>query len=157
MGWLNVDSQQITEKGGADILSRCYGGSLLRALQTIYPSIQWITPDLSNHQLLFQYLSNRFNIQQLDDWYSIKITDLHAEGCKELVQRYYKGSLLSALKRIYPDYDWQPWKFAGREENHRAFFEELGKNKLNIKQLDDWYSVRVKDIYENGGKSILAR
>eukprot|EP01027_Heterolobosea_sp_BB2_P012233 GEZU01017744.1.p1 GENE.GEZU01017744.1~~GEZU01017744.1.p1 ORF type:complete len:473 (-),score=59.32 GEZU01017744.1:360-1778(-) len=37
---------------------------------------------------------------------------------------------------------------------HRQFFDEISK-RLNITQFEDWYRVRLKDVYALGGASLL--
>ena len=70
-------------------------------------------------------------------------------------------SLYSALKSIYPNYEWIPWKFQRipknywlNIENQRKYFNWLS-NKLNIKSNEDWYNVKLSDIENNGGSSLL--
>src|SRR4051812_38183234 len=66
-----------------------------------------------------------------------------------------------AVKTIYPEYYWKPWKFrfAGDDvwrdfENQIKFFDEL-KTKLNILNWRDWYKLNEIDIIRHGGGPIL--
>ena len=57
-------------------------------------------------------------------------------------------SLQHALKSIYPNYEWIPWKFSvtpknywSNIENQRKYFDWLS-NKMNIKSNEDWYNIK---------------
>ncbi len=58
---------------------------------------------------------------------------------------HYGDSLIYALKSVYPDYDWLPWKFL---HTNRGYWENPNNQKefmlwaakhLHINQLEDWY------------------
>lgn len=55
------------------------------------------------------------------------------------------GSPIRALMSVYPDSDWEPWKFSKltktfwkESKNQNNFVNSLAK-KLNIKNWEDWY------------------
>ena len=54
------------------------------------------------------------------------------------------------LTSVYPEYDWLPWEFSQVPKhywedvkNKRKFMDWAG-NKLNIKDMSDWYRVTHK-------------
>ncbi len=64
------------------------------------------------------------------------------------------GSLIRALKELYPDYDWKGWKFKkvsqnywDSEENRKDFLDSMAKqfgiDPTTEKGLDGWYNIRV--------------
>ena len=78
-----------------------------------------------------------------------------------LIENYYGNSIYLALKSIYPNYEWIPWKFQRIQknywlniENQRKYFSWLS-NKFNIKSNEDWYNIKLSDIENNGGSSLL--
>ena len=81
----------------------------------------------------------------------------------------------SALQAIYPEYNWEIFKFSGKHnywsdlKNQREYLDKLGK-KLNINYWEDWYQItrvsytslsqkiiiiQQKDFLENGCASIM--
>jgi len=93
----------------------------------------------------------------MEDWYNASPDDVRNNGGGGLLTHYYSGSLSSALQTIYPKHDWQPWKFKGSLEmwvNQKPFFDWLGVHS-GFNSMDDWYSVSVEDILDNGGRGLL--
>jgi hypothetical protein len=69
-------------------------------------------------------------------------------GGSTLLFTQYNGSPSALLSKVYPDYNWLPWKFAKSpneflSQNQRKFMD-WAANKLNIKDMTDWYKVTVK-------------
>jgi hypothetical protein len=66
----------------------------------------------------------------MDDWYSKNRLDIDALGGSDLLISYYGDSLPKALRTIYPDYKWYPWRFKdlqskgiwSQPENRQSFF-----------------------------------
>jgi len=62
----------------------------------------------------------------------------------------------------YPDLGFVPWMFEHdvprgywkQEENHKAFFDWLGK-KSGHKTLDEWYNIERRIYYKYGGMGLL--
>jgi hypothetical protein len=81
------------------------------------------------------------------------LDDIKRLGGTYVLHDYYASSLPRALKQIYPDYEWQLWRFQHlghdtfqNELYHREFLDNLGKF-LQLDTLDDWY--KVSDIISN--------
>jgi hypothetical protein len=69
-----------------------------------------------------------------------------ALGGRKLLE-LYNGGMYTLLKSVYPQYEWLPWLFASIPnnyfetiENQKKYVEWIG-NKLNVKQLSDWYNI----------------
>ncbi len=64
--WYSVSVKQFHRAGGAGLLSSQYSGSLIRALQTIYPHVDWKagrfsvakTPHSKRQYLLFKHVQS---------------------------------------------------------------------------------------------------
>ena len=106
--------------------------------------------NIENQRKYFYWLSNQLNIKSNEDWYNIKL-----EQIDSLIwfiinnQIIMMDSLYSALKSIYPNYEWIPWKFHQTPknywlniENQRKYFHWLS-NQLNIKSNEDWYNIKT--------------
>lgn len=94
--------------GGGAILAR-YKDSMLAALQQIYPEFQW-NPLLRKHGVMnakntremLDWLSDTWNIETQDDWYSLMQNKMRDVG----------GSAwaLKTLKSAYPEFSWKIMK-----------------------------------------------
>src|SRR5689334_5535227 len=99
--------------------------------------------DFKNHREFFDILGKELEFKNLDDWYNITTEQIQNAGGHTLLAEYYYNSPSTALKKIYPEHNWIPWKFnrapSGlwkESENHLLFFDWLGE-KLGLKQLND--------------------
>src|SRR5690606_14444884 len=72
---------------------------------------------------------------------------------------YYGKSVRRVLAALYPEYDWQSWKFSGSKalwtsiSNQRKFFQHIA-DQLNINDTEGWHSVKQEDVIKLGGKFI---
>lgn len=62
---------------------------------------------------------------------------------------------------MYPNYEWLPWKFSTHNywnniDNQREFLNWAAK-QLQIKEMDNWYQITLKDYERLGGRSLLAK
>jgi len=63
------------------------------------------------------------------------------------------------LLDLYPQENWQPWKFASGSlpthwwsdfQHQHEYFQWLG-TRLNFTSMDDWYKLTKKDLLNNYG------
>jgi len=111
---------------------------------------------------LFDEISIKNNFTP-HDWYKVDFKNLD-DVAAQVVIKEYKGSLYRALCNIYPETEWQPWKFVHNtvphgfwteQQNQRKFFDDLGK-QVGVATLDDWYfKLSWKGILANGGRGLL--
>lgn len=73
----------------------------------------------------------------------------------------YGGSALRLLQAAYPDFAWQPWRFAF---NPRKFWEspevlslfiEYAVAELGIRRPEDWYRISLGRIKKLGGLKVI--
>lgn len=69
----------------------------------------------------------------------------------------YNNSIITALKNVYPEFEWLNWKFPHAShgfwnslENQQLFFKSL-EEQLGITTTSDWYNIRYTDIWNMGG------
>lgn len=62
-------------------------------------------------------------VHKLSDWYRISIRQVQENGGMGLLSSY-RGSLLNALKTVYPDFNWTPYRFADRHQQGRSIFSK---------------------------------
>jgi hypothetical protein len=78
-------------------------------------------------------------------------------------RKVHKHSLIKALQAIFPEHNLKTWKFkrvslgywSTTEDNVEKEFLESVKEELNVKSIEDWYTLTVHDIKRVGGGAIL--
>ncbi len=96
----------------------------------------------------------------MDDWYRMSYKDVVAHGGGGLMNRY-ENSLFTALKTIYPERKWYPFRF--KSGPHRVFtqwahveeFIQFAMDKLQIKQHEDWYRASMEQMWRLGGGQLI--
>jgi hypothetical protein len=73
----------------------------------------------------------------------------------------YHGSLAHHLHALYPNHYWEEWRFKSiprgfwnNPDNRTRFLDQAAK-ELKVKDLEDWYSVKTKDIEKLHGAYYL--
>lgn len=167
--WYKLKQSDVKNKGGGGLIVLHYGGSMFRALSTIFPEHKWqpwrfdVTPagfwdDIDNQRRFFEWLGSELNIHQLDDWYNIIPADVLNKGGGGILY-YYNESLQRALTSVYPAHKWKTELFKYQRQDcitqhHRKFFDGLAK-KLQLTGLDGWYDVKQSVLLEHGAGPIL--
>jgi hypothetical protein len=61
---------------------------------------------------------------------------------------------------VYPEHNWKvetsdrkPKGYWNDKSNQRKFFDQLAL-KLNVKKPEDWFSVRLQTVLDNGGSFV---
>lgn len=83
---------------------------------------------------------------------------------KGIISEFYKGSLSSMLRKVYPDYDWMEWKFSRLPkrflvkdpnviERVLAYIEK----ERQISSPQDWYQVSGKALADLGVKHMFGQ
>jgi hypothetical protein len=145
-----------------------YKGSLLRALRHLYPHHNW--KPLQKRQLsvprghwmdqntqrdALQRFGREHGVKELDDWYQVSAT--RASTALSFINSQYNGSLLRALRHLYPQHNWKPLKQQQRAPRgywsdltaQRDALERFGREHLGVQRLDDWHTVSVSDVIKN--------
>ena len=114
--WYEIPMKDLQDRIGFRLLSM-YWGSLIQALQTIYPDHPWdITKlhkvskgywnDINNQRKLFDSIGRRIGIERLDDWYNVRTTIIEKTKLSSILSYNYSFSLIKALQTIYPEHPW---------------------------------------------------
>lgn len=128
-----------------------------------YPNNYW--DDYENQRKFVESMSSKFNIKDMSDWYkiSVLVTDLFLKSDFQdwhntdasLIRSKYNNSPALLLAKVYPDYEWLPWKFSWCPRNHwedidnqRKYMNWLAK-ELHIKEMSDWYKIRQNVQYKH--------
>lgn len=167
--WYQITRKDFVEHGGAPLLRQF--PTHIFAIQNFYPEheFQWWKfsrvpanwwGDLEHQREWFSQIGQQLGIQKTEDWYKVRLEDLEKLGGLGLLKRYNQ-SVLAALKAVFPEYNWIPWKFERTpakfwkdEQNHRLFFDWFA-SQYNITKPEDWYNIKLEDIVREGGSSLI--
>lgn len=123
------------------------------------PARHW--QSIANQRQFLDWLGEQIAIKNKEGWYKVSASEIKKRGGPGLLT-HYGGSVAKALKTIYPDYNWQFWKFSavpvGEWEdipNQRAYMDWYAK-EYGINTPLDWYKVSAADIYHRQGRGLLA-
>lgn len=120
--------------------------------------------DINNQRKYFDWLSKELNIQDHNDWYRYKVSDIIKKGGSGILNLYGK-SLFNTLKTLYPEATFDSKKFRVPQfpkgfwvdtENQKRFLNGIAK-ELSIEKYEDWYRVKSSEISKRGGESLLTR
>lgn len=120
--------------------------------------------DKDSRELFFECLATKLRLETMTDWYKITKRDVTEYGGREMLQKYYGGSVARAIQKIFLNHEWKPWKFndhAWRDmwedvSLQRTFVDELAV-ALNIATMDDWYAVTQAQICDHGGGGLISK
>ncbi len=162
--------EDIRKHGGGGML-HYYNNSPSQAIMSVYSNVEWqmwrfervpvfYWHSLVHQRQLFDWLSIQMKINRIEDWYSINTEEaLRYESVSSLVHHYYGNSLILALQSVYPEYQWQPWKFnkvpSGwweDESNAIQYIEWLTDQIDDIDQLRD---LTLQQLNQLGAQSLI--
>src|SRR5690606_18892889 len=93
--------------------------------------------DLEVQMEFVQWLSDLWNIDHPDKWYSITSKDLHSiHGGRNLYIKH-GSSICSIMVDLFPEYAWCPWKF---EKVPYGYWE----NASNIPKFIEWLKTELE-------------
>jgi hypothetical protein len=137
-----------------------------RYLDWLAPQLKFVKPpetiirplkfSLAYHSLSKFPLEN--SVSKLEDWYQVSLQQFETIAGESLLRSNYSSSLVQLLTTVYPEHKWHIWKFTSAPRNlwasidvQRLFFESL-KPALNVRTLEDWYSVTGLAVTKLGGE-----
>eukprot|EP01122_Echinamoeba_exundans_P003379 TRINITY_DN13490_c0_g1_i1.p1 TRINITY_DN13490_c0_g1~~TRINITY_DN13490_c0_g1_i1.p1 ORF type:complete len:813 (-),score=56.65 TRINITY_DN13490_c0_g1_i1:127-2565(-) len=174
--WAKVPRDEIFRLGAGPIINGKYRGSLEDCLKSIYPYRRWppwlfgnVPAGYWSHREhrreFFDYLAKeKLDIKTMDDWYNISKNQFSAAGGSSVLATAYKGLPLSeALLDIYPEHEWQFWRFAtapGRNWIRQQLprlsqWLQLIETELEISKPEQWYQIARENLIPYGSKNIL--
>lgn len=172
-GWYGMSLAMFSRSGGDPLIKE--SGTLYAALEAAFPEHHWevwrfqnpsVVPETSRSQLhrgFFDSLAKKFGHSSLDDWYETEVDAVHQNGGSGILQSHYKHSLSDALREVYPDHEWLPWRFKRirrgywkKMENQKRFFDWVA-TKLGIGSKEDWYGQTGKAVSKLGGSTLLGK
>lgn len=170
--WYNIPPEQVDKNGGKGLMVNYFNSSLWTALKSVYPEHDWLMwkfhkvpkgywEDTANQRKFFDWLGKKLGYTHLDDWYNITKDQIDKHGGAGLLAQCYNNSPWGALEAVYPEHEWQPWRYqkAPREywkdeANFKKMFEWL-ERQLNIQSPEDWYRISLDQIQRVTNPTII--
>jgi len=116
---------------------------------------------LENRRLYMRWLGRKLGFRKIEDWYRITTDAFKQHSGETLLNNYWGGSAVEAVKKCFPGYDWKEWlfvvapiRFWHDRRNHRRYMKWLGQ-QLGIQRPSDWYGVTNRDFNEHKGGALL--
>jgi hypothetical protein len=164
--WYNLTLTDAREYGIYSIISRYYGTSVFHALQSIYPEYEWnpnrclhqpkflqnMVPinhwkDMKNQRERLDTVARQLGIQKQEDWYQITSERAIKFARSGLLLRHYKGSIISALKSVYPEFYWNPLLFVSCGNNTLASIDKSHITDFFERSLEGFHDYSNRRYY----------
>lgn len=98
-----------------------------------------------NQREFLDELGTKLGILKLEDWYSMKTSDIINAGGRKLINQF-RSSLCLTLMSAYPEFKWEPWRFKNTPrgywespENGKSYLDWVGE-KFGIEDVRDWWT-----------------
>jgi hypothetical protein len=172
--WYQITVEDIRRCGGHKLLKRSFDGTLVKALQWMYPEHIWLPWKFSqkvpigfwnsfkNQKKFMDWLGKQLGFIALEDWYKLTTEIIEQFRGSGLLQKY-NGSIQKTIESIFPEHSWIVWKFRqvpkGFWNNpiHQADYIEWLSKQLCISHLDDWYRVSYYQIQQLAPITLIIR
>jgi hypothetical protein len=153
-------------------LLKKYGAYHCKLLATHFPRHDWAewrfrrTPkhfwaERQNRRRYFEWLGKHLRYRSHEDWYSLHGDDIRNNHGAGLLTSYYRNSYADALLDVFPEHEWEPWRFRttpdgfwSKKANRLRYLRWLGQ-RLGYQTLDDWYSLSYQQLTDHNGLALL--
>jgi hypothetical protein len=154
------------------LLAGYYGNSIPKAIMSLYPEHPWEAwrfrvvskryyQSLDNQRAFLEGVAKHLGLSSsLSSWYQVSQTQVIQLGGSSVLQKY-ESSLCTTLKALYPQHEWQFWKFknvprnAWATKHNQLEFMEWAATQLEITSMGGWYKVTVEQINQLGGLALI--
>lgn len=122
------------------------------------PRNYWATKDA---KLAFVgSLAQALQIKKIEDWYQLRASMIREHPGGNSFLRHFDWSPINMLKEMYPDHEWEEWRFSqvpqkwwADRENCVRFMDSL-RRRYSWIQLSDLYNISADILRDEGGASI---
>jgi G:T-mismatch repair DNA endonuclease (very short patch repair protein) len=144
-----------------------YGDSILRLLEDLVPSQTWF-PWRLDGQVPKKYWNN---VEHIRYWFKTEFNDLyglerdgqiqytamyalnqsiiHEHYGAGVLTNYFRGSMMDLLSCLFPEYNWQFWKFTKAPQSVWCYVTNILKflkEELYIEKAEDLYKFNISDM-----------
>jgi len=84
--------------------------------------------------------------------------ELNVDGITQI----YSQSPTRIITTVLPEYEWHIWKFQmtpmeyWNDDNNKKEYLKWFENEQGINKPEDWYDIKVYDLYENFGRTLIS-
>jgi len=169
--WYVLQHKDIDQNNGRFLL-KIYK-SIPQLIQANYPNHQWLPWKFSrvyqgfwdnkkNQRNYLDWLGIQLGFTDLNDWYRIFHQDIVDYGGIGILTKY-DGSPSKMLQSVYPEHNWNIYKFDKvpyghweSMENQKKFMDWLGV-ELGVTEMQDWYKITQKEMEDKGASGLLSQ
>lgn len=183
LGWLNpedwydVSKWTLLENDGGGLLAHYYNNSPIAFVKTMFPSHTWVDwkfahvpigfwSSQATRKALFDWIFHDMGFKTMDDWYKVRKEDIVSRHGAGLLMHRYGNCFPLALASIYPDHEWQSWRWpkmpplywsSSRDDAASAAgLVERAASSLGVSRLEDWYRVSKPQLKQAGILGIVS-
>eukprot|EP01118_Nematostelium_gracile_P007178 TRINITY_DN2324_c0_g1_i1.p1 TRINITY_DN2324_c0_g1~~TRINITY_DN2324_c0_g1_i1.p1 ORF type:complete len:335 (-),score=63.47 TRINITY_DN2324_c0_g1_i1:40-1044(-) len=120
--WYRITRKQLAEKRGLGLLATKYQNSIPNMLSALVPEHPWnkwkfahahgFWDNVQNiKDFVGVYLAKELNITKMEDWYTVKATQIHERGGAGLLRGRYGDSPAKMITSILSEHQWDITKF----------------------------------------------
>jgi hypothetical protein len=165
--------------GGGLLKGPKYNGSPSLLISTAFPEHEWLPwkfdqvpkrfwDDSKNQRKFLDWVAKELNVKDHNDWYKVTHKDIVSLGGSGLLTKH-ENSHFAMLPKVYPEYEWLPWRFGvcpknywDDTKNQKKFLDWVAK-ELNITDYSGWFKItrdvisiltfflKLKEIIKMGG------
>jgi hypothetical protein len=109
----------------------------------------------------FDLLASKLGIETQSDWYGLVGKEVRDSGGLHLLNYYFKNSLPSALKSVYPEFDWKPFLFQFMPTNYYTHLHNQREmmdwiaEQLGVEKQEDWYKINGTTVKRLGADGLF--
>jgi hypothetical protein len=128
-------------------ISQIYPERIYHRWLFIYdPTPEDIWEDIDQHYRYVEWVVQEMKIERIEQWYKVRLQDLENRSGSLLMESKYNGLVNKLLVRLYPEIQWQPWRF---EKVVHGYWND----KENVSRYLEWFRGQVgaisdRDIYD---------
>jgi len=159
--WYRVTNQTLLDNGASALLKK-HEGSLFSLFSAVFPEHKWdplkfsqaprnYWNSIDNQRNFMDELGRSLGMKEgnRDGWYVVTSRTVNDAGGNRLLG-LYNGSLPLLLSKVYPEYNWNMWKFPRRASMGKGLSRDKAgllqilssmEQELNVQSPQDWYRI----------------
>lgn len=171
--WYNISKSDFDNNSGGGLLSVCYNSSPIKfVMDMYYPEYEWLEwkftsvsngywEETEHHKKYAIWLGIVLGYKDKNDWYSVTCLHIINNCGGTLLGNYYNNSPQQFLRAIFPECEWQEWKFIQTSKkfwadvNNRINYATRLGEILGYTEPEHWYKISRSMIGYNGGHGVL--
>eukprot|EP00026_Physarum_polycephalum_P001465 Phypoly_transcript_01467.p1 GENE.Phypoly_transcript_01467~~Phypoly_transcript_01467.p1 ORF type:complete len:1055 (+),score=143.84 Phypoly_transcript_01467:198-3362(+) len=174
--WYNIPRTVFMAIEGVRSIIQNYQGSQVKSLVALFPELKWDeskflalprnywNEEANRRKMFLDYAAaNNFDPNNPDNWYTVTRPQILETKGGAAVISYYGGSLVQALKQLFPAIGLDAGKFGTKPKNYwnetrnrRKFFEQFAlTNKFDPLVPTNWYSMVETVQRQKGCRAVV--